>query len=99
MPTIKFAGSFDANYQDLQKVSPDIKIAVNQKVTWFKKNPNDTRLNNHPLTKRMEGRWAFGITGDIRIVYKWSNRVTVRFLSIGPHKEVYSKKVIKKKKR
>lgn len=64
---------------------------VSTRVEWFKKNPNDTRLGNHDLKKKMEGQWAFWITGDIRIVYMWIGRHKVRFLSIGGHKKVYRK--------
>ncbi len=58
---------------------------------WFKKNPDDTRLDNHELTKRMKGKWAFWITGDIRVVYKWTGKNEVCFLDIGGHPEVYGK--------
>ncbi len=56
------------------------------------KNPNDTRLDNHQLTKRMEGKWAFSITDDIRIVYEWLGKNTARFLAIGGHSKIYSQK-------
>ncbi|MBI2086543.1 hypothetical protein HYT74_04330 [Candidatus Daviesbacteria bacterium] len=56
------------------------------------KNPQDTRLKNHSLTGRMIGKWAFSITGDIRIVYEWLGKTAVRFLAIGGHKKVYRRK-------
>lgn len=96
MPTIKLAGSFDNDYQDLQKQDPNIKTIVDQKVIWFSRNPDDTRLENHPLKKPMTGKWAFSITDDIRIVYKWVSKTTVRFLSIGPHVKVYKKQYPKR---
>ncbi len=78
-------------YRNLVLCSPHIEELVIRKTNWFRKNPNDSRLRNHRLTKRMNGRHAFSITDDIRIVYKWVGKKSVRFLSIGTHKEVYGK--------
>ena len=86
---ISFVGEFDQRYRELTAENSELKVLVDQKVMWFKKNPNDTRLDNHALTKQMEGKWAFNITDDIRIVYEWLGKNTVRFLAIGSHKEVY----------
>jgi mRNA-degrading endonuclease YafQ of YafQ-DinJ toxin-antitoxin module len=58
-------------------------------VSWFRKNPGDTRLDNHDLKKKMFGQRAFSITDDIRIVYKWLGKNEVRFLAIGGHSKVY----------
>ena len=91
MPKVVLSSDFDNEYQDLQKNYPEIKSVINQKVIWFKKNPQDSRLENHPLTKKMTGKWAFSITDDIRIVYRWTNKTTARFLEIGPHSKVYKK--------
>ena len=42
----------------------------------------------------MAEKWAFSITDDIRIVYEWLNKNTVRFLAIGGHNRVYKRKAI-----
>jgi len=39
----------------------------------------------------MKGKWAFSVTDDIRIVYEWLGKTTVRFLAIGRHSKVYKK--------
>ena len=62
---------------------------MEQRVQWFRKNPNDTRLDNHDLKKKMKGQWAFSITSDVRIVYEWMGKNWVRFLAIGGHIKVY----------
>lgn len=98
MPKIKFSGGFNNDYEDLKQDLPGIEIIVDRRVIWFKNNSNDTRLRNHALTKGMEGKWAFSITDDIRIVYKWTSKTTVRFLAIGPHEKVYPKKPSKMQK-
>lgn len=75
----------------LEKLSEDQELAelIAYRINLFRYNPDDTRLDNHLLTKRMEGKWAFSITGDIRIVYEWIGKRDVRFLAIGTHTEVY----------
>lgn len=59
-------------------------------INLFILNTEDTRLRNHALRKRMKGKFAFSITGDMRIIYEWLGKNTVRFLAIGGHKKVYT---------
>lgn len=86
----KFIGDFDKDYAELVAEDPTLQKVVFERIEFFKKNPDDTRLDNHVLTKKMKDRWAFSITDDIRIVYKWTGKKTVRFLAIGPHTKVYN---------
>ena len=92
MPKVVLSSGFVKSYQELQKDNPGIKKVVDQRVIWFRRKPNDTRLDNHTLTKKMTGKWAFSITDDIRIVYEWLSNSTVRFQEIGPHDKVYIKR-------
>lgn len=92
MPKITKIGEFEEMYSEICKEDLLLESEINQRIRWFKNNPNDTRLNNHALTKKMEGKWSFSITDDIRIVYEWLGQTTVRFLAIGGHKKVYFKK-------
>lgn len=92
MVKIRFGPGYDRMYRDLVQNDQELKDNIADLVNLFKRNPNDTRLDNHTLTKKMEGQWAFSITGDIRIVYEWMSRTTVRFLAIGGHKRVYKRK-------
>ncbi|OGG14145.1 hypothetical protein A2773_05340 [Candidatus Gottesmanbacteria bacterium RIFCSPHIGHO2_01_FULL_39_10] len=82
-------GEFESMYKELIDKSPELKKIITEKVKLFQKNPEDTRLDNHPLTKTMEEKWAFSVTDDIRIVYEWLGESTVRFLAIGGHGKVY----------
>ncbi|OGM30214.1 hypothetical protein A2630_03255 [Candidatus Woesebacteria bacterium RIFCSPHIGHO2_01_FULL_44_10] len=91
MIRIKHAGEFDQLLDVIAKNDLEMFDLVNAKIKLFKKNPNDTRLDNHPLKRRMRGKWAFSITEDIRIVYIWQGEKRVRFLNIGPHSKVYSR--------
>jgi len=92
MLKIRLGKSFNFQYQALIKNNKKIKEIVITKINQFRNNPHDTRLRNHALTKRLNGKWAFSITSDIRIIYEWVGENTIRFLAIGTHMEVYNKK-------
>ena len=83
-------GKFERMVEELTKNHSELQFEVERLITLFRHNPDDTRLDNHPLTKSLEGKWAFSITNDIRIVYEWNGKNTVRFLAIGEHIQVYS---------
>ena len=87
---IKLTGRFDSMYRDLVEGDEELKDLITEKVSWFKRNPADTRLKNHKLSKQLRGKWAFSITDDMRIVYQWQGKNKARFLAIGPHEQVYS---------
>ena len=91
MLNIRLGRGYDQLYRNLIQNDSELKDRIIALINLFEKNPNDTRLSNHALTKKMKGKWAFSITDDIRIVYKWISKTTILFLSIGPHEQVYKK--------
>lgn len=90
MLRVKKSGDFEDMLRELDK-NPEIYKSVRDRIKIFRKNPKDTRLSNHALTKRMKGKFAFSITEDIRIVYEWLGKNSVRFLAIGGHPKVYQR--------
>lgn len=91
MLKIEFGGRFDRMYRDLVRGNFPLRKEAAKRIFWFRRNPNDSRLHNHALTKKMRGKFAFSITDDIRIVYQWLGKSTVRFLAVGTHNKVYKK--------
>ncbi len=91
MLKIELSGKFDRMYKDLINRNSHLRREITKRVILFKRNPNDSRLCNHALRKRMKGKFAFSITDDIRIVYEWLGKNTVRFLAVGTHNKVYKK--------
>jgi mRNA-degrading endonuclease YafQ of YafQ-DinJ toxin-antitoxin module len=89
---IDFTSRFNSMYSAVLEKKPELKEEVFKRVNWFRRRPDDQRLDNHALRKRMNGKWAFSITDDIRIVYEWKTKNVVRFLAIGGHKKVYGRK-------
>lgn len=93
MVKIETTGKFIQQFNELRFENPELEAEINNRIHWFQKNPHDTRLKDHLLSKRMAGKRAFSITGDVRIVYEWLSKNTVRFLAIGGHKRVYKRKI------
>jgi len=89
---IDFTSRFNSMYSAVLEKKPELKEEVFKRVNWFRRRPDNQRLDNHALRKRMNGKWAFSITDDIRIVYEWKTKNVVRFLAIGGHKKVYGGK-------
>lgn len=93
MIKVERTGKFNQLLDKIRFENLELELVVSKRIYWFQNNPDDTRLNNHALTKRMASKWAFSITDDVRIVYEWLGKTTVRFLAIGGHKRVYKKAV------
>ena len=91
MLKIRITGKFDNDLKDLLNSEPELDDTIKQRIKLFRRNPQDTRLDNHLLTGRLKDKWAFSITEDIRIVYEWLGKTTARFLVIGSHIKVYQK--------
>ena len=92
MVKIDFTGRFNFMYSAVIEENPELEEEVLKRVNWFRRRPDDKRLENHALRKRMKGKWAFSITDDIRIVYEWKTKNMARFLAIGGHEKVYGRK-------
>ena len=91
MVNIHRNGDYEQMLEELSDMDEGTLELVRAHVKLFRKNPEDTRLDNHPLHKRMKGKWAFSVDRDIRIVYEWVGKTTVRFVAIGRHQAVYKK--------
>ena len=63
-----------------------------ERIKLFQHDLHHPLLKDHALAGTHFGHRGFWITGDIRIVYRWTGKNKVRFLAIGDHKKVYGKK-------
>lgn len=88
---IELSGDYNLDYQEFIHKHPDLVIRVAQHILFFRKNPRDTRLRTHALRKKLQGKHAFSVSDDIRIIFEWTGKTTARFLAIGPHKRVYGR--------
>lgn len=85
-------GKFEKMLADTAEKNIEILPLVRDRIKLFEKNPDDTRLDNHSLTKQMAGKYAFSVDDDVRIIYERIGKGTVRFLAIGRHPKVYTAK-------
>ncbi len=93
MIRVTYSTIYIQDYRDLLSKNQDLVEEVDKRIKWFRDKPSDTRLGNHQLTGKLAGRWAFSITGEIRILYKLIGKNRVIFLAIGGHNKVYARKV------
>lgn len=92
MVKIQFIPSYAKMLEALLKSNPTLRDSVDTSESRFRDNPGDTRLRTHALRKKLQGKHAFSVTDDIRIIFEWVGKTTARFLAIGPHKKVYGRK-------
>ncbi len=90
MIRIEFTGRYETLLGRVIEKNSALQFSIDNAVNRFRRNHKDTRLQTHALKKRMRGKWAFSVTDDIRIIFIWLGKSSVRFLAIGSHKEVYS---------
>lgn len=84
--TIYFTTHFQRKYR---RLSPDQKLLAEKKETIFRADAFDPRLRTHKLKGRLEGRWAFSVSSDLRIVFRFVSDAEALFLDVGAHDTVY----------
>ena len=89
MIRIEYTGAYEKVFRRLLEKNPSLHDDIDISVKRFCRNPKDTRIHTHALRKRMRGKYAFSVTGDIRIIFVWLGKSTARFLVIGSHTDVY----------
>jgi len=73
-----------------KKFSPKVKDKINITLKQFKTDPHNPILRNHALKGRLQGKRAFSVTGDVRIIFEEiDNYVVVIMLDVGIHNQVY----------
>lgn len=86
---IRFSSNFEKAYAERIKKNPKLKELFWEKVEEFQTNPFDPALKTHPLTGLLEGRWAFAVDYDCRVVFHFASEQEAVFLNVGTHDEVY----------
>lgn len=81
--------SFKRNYKKRVKDNPELKKDFWKAVEFFSKNPFNKKLRTHKLTGKLEGLWAFSVSFDCRVIFKFLTKDEILFIDIGGHEEVY----------
>ena len=83
---IVLAKEFEDNYAFLPL---SIKKRAEKQEEIFKGNPFYPSLHTEKLIPKSKELWSFRINRKYRVVFKFLNKNTVVFLSIGPHDWIY----------
>jgi len=75
--------------KDFKKLPKNMRERFAQRFIVFLKNPADLILRDHPLLGVLQGKRAFSVGGDIRVVYRFLDKNTILLLRIGTHNQVY----------
>jgi len=79
---IYFSSRFARSYK---KLSLKVKEAAAKKEKIFRKNPFDAQLKTHKLKGGLKKFWSFSIDDRYRIIFRFQDKETVLFYSIGDH--------------
>lgn len=85
---IIFHKRFVKNFDKRIKNNSELLNQFNYRYNLFIQNRNKPILKNHKLTGSMKGKFAFSISGDIRIIYQIIDKA-IEFLDIGSHNQIY----------
>lgn len=85
---IKFHRDFEKNYKKRILHNKRLSDLYDERYALFASGIRNYPLYDHPLTGKLAGKRGFSITGNVRVVYKESEKEIV-FLDIGSHNQVY----------
>jgi len=84
---IRYHKSFEKSFSKLSKT---VKVKTKNAIASFSDDPFTKKLRNHSLKGKMEGRRAFSVTGDVRVIFEEHESYTlVLMLDVGSHNQVY----------
>ena len=79
---IRYSSHFE---RSLRKLSATLKKTVNNRITIFRKNCFDPRLQTHKLLGKLKNYWSFSLTRSHRVLFQFRGKSSVDFIDIGDH--------------
>ena len=89
MIKVSWDQGFKRIYRKKVKNDAELKGRFWDAVEMFAKAPFHPRLRTHKLTGRLEGLWAFSVSVDCRVIFKFLSKTEILLIDIGGHDEVY----------
>jgi mRNA-degrading endonuclease YafQ of YafQ-DinJ toxin-antitoxin module len=80
---------FKRVYRKKVKNDAELKGRFWDAAEMFAQDPFHPRLRTHKLTGRLEGLWAFSVSFDCRVIFKFLSKTEILLIDIGGHDEVY----------
>ena len=89
MIKVSWDQGFKRVYRKKVKNDAELKGRFWDAVEMFAEDPFHPRLRTHTLTGRLEGLWAFSVSFDCRVIFKFLSKTEILLIDIGGHDEVY----------
>ena len=89
MIKISWDQGFKRIYRKKVKNDTDLRVRFWNAMEMFAKDPFQPRLRTHKLTGKLEGLWAFSVSFDCRVIFKYLSKTEILLIDIGGHDEVY----------
>jgi addiction module RelE/StbE family toxin len=86
---LSWGQGFKRVYRKKVKNDSELKGRFWDAVEMLVKDPFHPRLRTHKLTGRLEGLWAFSVSFDCRVIFKFLSKTEILLIDIGGHDEVY----------
>ena len=86
MMTILVTEEFEKRYLEL----PDaLKGKAKKQERMFRENPHHPSLNTEKIEPKGKELWTIRVDKKYRILFRFIDNQTVKFLSVGPHDWIY----------
>jgi len=72
-----------------QRKHPDLRPKLQERISEFCVDPYQPLLRTHKLSGLLDGYWAFSVSYEYRIVFRFIDDTQVLLIDIGTHNEVY----------
>ena len=89
MIKVSWDQGFKSAYRKKVKNDAELKDRFWDAMEMFAKEPFHPHLRTHKLTGRLEGLWAFSVSFDCRVIFKFLSKTEILLIDIGGHDEVY----------
>ena len=89
MIKVSWDQGFKRAYRKKVKNDAELKDRFWDAAEMFVKDPFNPRLRTHKLTGKLEGLWAFSVSFDCRVIFKFLSKTEILLIDIGGHDEVY----------
>ena len=86
---IRHSGRFTKAYKKRIKNNPELRELFWDSLEIFAMDPFHPALKTHPLKDHLEGKWAFSVDYDCRVVFHFVSDTEIALLNVGTHEQVY----------
>ncbi len=80
---------FVKNMKKWRKKHPELMGRFEKTLALFSDNPFHPSLKTHSMTGNLQDYWAFSITYEYRLLFRFLSEEKVLLIDIGSHDEVY----------